>query len=116
MSALRERTTRPTGGNHSVAAGSQHAERSAGHQTQSMREHNLKQLAGDPNLISGIYNYCDRWCERCAFALRCLLSATGQADDPELRDLSNEEFGQTLRNIFRDTGPDLMNRASEFVS
>ena len=91
----------------------------AGHQTQSMREHNLKQLAGDPNLISGIYNYCDRWCERCAFALRCLLSATGQADaqadDPELRDLSNEEFGQKLRNIFRDTGPDLMNRASEFV-
>jgi hypothetical protein len=32
----------------------------------------LDQLAGDPNLISGIYNYCDRWCERCAFTARCL--------------------------------------------
>jgi hypothetical protein len=32
----------------------------------------LDRLAGDPNLISGIYNYCDRWCERCAFTQRCL--------------------------------------------
>ena len=32
----------------------------------------LDQLAGDPNLISGIYNYCDRWCERCACTARCL--------------------------------------------
>ncbi|MBI5692785.1 MAG: hypothetical protein HZC55_22125 [Verrucomicrobia bacterium] len=32
----------------------------------------LDQLAGDPNLIAGIYNYCDRWCERCAFTSRCL--------------------------------------------
>ncbi|KAA3623526.1 MAG: hypothetical protein DWQ02_24375 [Bacteroidetes bacterium] len=22
------------------------------------------------NLISGIYNYCDRWCKRCAFTER----------------------------------------------
>lgn len=32
----------------------------------------LDQLTGDPNLIEGIYNYCDRWCERCAFTSRCL--------------------------------------------
>ena len=32
----------------------------------------LDQLAGDPNLIEGIYNYCDRWCERCAFTAQCL--------------------------------------------
>jgi hypothetical protein len=32
----------------------------------------IDQLAGDPALISGIYNYCDRWCERCAFTARCL--------------------------------------------
>lgn len=32
----------------------------------------LERLAGDPGLISGIYNYCDRWCERCAFTGRCL--------------------------------------------
>lgn len=23
--------------------------------------------------ISGIYNYCDRWCEKCAYTTRCLL-------------------------------------------
>jgi len=22
-------------------------------------------------MIPGIYNYCDRWCERCAFSRRC---------------------------------------------
>jgi hypothetical protein len=27
--------------------------------------------ASDPNLIAGIYNYCDRRCERCAFTRRC---------------------------------------------
>lgn len=32
----------------------------------------LDQLAGDPNLIEGIYNYCDRWCERCGFTAQCL--------------------------------------------
>ena len=28
--------------------------------------------ASDPNLIPGIYNYCDRRCERCRFTARCL--------------------------------------------
>jgi hypothetical protein len=37
--------------------------------------------------------------------------ADPQADDPELRDLSNEKFWQKLRNIFRDTRRDLMSRA-----
>ncbi len=32
----------------------------------------LDRLAEKPGLISGIYNYCDRWCERCAFTERCL--------------------------------------------
>lgn len=82
-----------------------------------MRNNNLKRLAGDPNFISGIYNYCDRWCERCAFTSRCLLYATEQADpdrnDPELRDLSNEKFWQKLRNIFRDTAEMIAEWAAE---
>jgi hypothetical protein len=32
----------------------------------------LGRLARDPTLVPGIYNYCDRWCERCAFTGRCL--------------------------------------------
>jgi hypothetical protein len=29
-------------------------------------------MADEPGLIPGIYRYCDRWCERCAFTARCL--------------------------------------------
>jgi hypothetical protein len=32
--------------------------------------------ARNPNFISGIYNYCDRWCERCPMTDRCLLFAS----------------------------------------
>ena len=31
----------------------------------------IQQLVNDPRCIPGIYNYCDRWCERCAFTSRC---------------------------------------------
>jgi hypothetical protein len=37
-----------------------------------MDKEELKKLAADPNHITGIYNYCDRWCERCSFTARCL--------------------------------------------
>ena len=29
--------------------------------------------AGDPRLIEGVSNYCDRWCDRCRLQDRCLL-------------------------------------------
>ncbi|NTV05870.1 MAG: hypothetical protein HGA59_05100 [Chlorobiaceae bacterium] len=29
-------------------------------------------MVSEPDLIPGIYIYCDRWCERCAFTSRCL--------------------------------------------
>ena len=32
----------------------------------------LDRLAADPTLIPGVYNYCDRWCERCVLTARCL--------------------------------------------
>jgi hypothetical protein len=31
----------------------------------------FSRLVNNPRNISGIYNYCDRWCERCPFTLRC---------------------------------------------
>ena len=37
-----------------------------------MKKDELRKLARNPRFIPGIYNYCDRWCERCAFTLRCL--------------------------------------------
>ncbi len=39
-----------------------------------MDKNRLLEMAQNPELISGIYNYCDRWCERCDFTSRCLQS------------------------------------------
>ena len=82
-----------------------------------MRSDDLRDLARDPNLISGIYNYCDRWCERCQFTSRCFLYASEQADpdldDPEVRDINNEKFWRKLQDIFRNTAEMLAEWADE---
>lgn len=33
----------------------------------------------NPRHIPGIYSYCDRWCARCPFSERCLVSSTARA-------------------------------------
>ena len=43
-----------------------------------MKKTALRKLAQNPNFIPGIFNYCDRWCERCAFTGRCLQYAMEQ--------------------------------------
>ena len=70
-----------------------------------MRRRNLTELANNPDLISGIYNYCDRWCERCPLTSRCLVYATEQEEDnsPENHDIRNEAFWQKLGAIFQET-------------
>jgi hypothetical protein len=37
-----------------------------------MGKSSLKNHAPNPDHIPGIYNYCDRWCERCQLTSRCL--------------------------------------------
>lgn len=70
-----------------------------------MRRRTLTELANNPDLISGVYNYCDRWCERCPLTSRCLVYATEQEDDdsPESRDVRNEAFWRKLGAIFLET-------------
>jgi hypothetical protein len=70
-----------------------------------MKTKDLIKLAQDPKFISGIYNYCDRWCERCTFTSRCLQYAQEQADavDPETNDINNEAFWDKLRSVFEQT-------------
>jgi hypothetical protein len=66
----------------------------------------LKDLAVDPQFISGVYNYCDRWCERCPLTSRCLTYAMEQeedAADPGSRDITNRAFWQRLEGILRET-------------
>jgi hypothetical protein len=65
----------------------------------------LKDLAADPRFISGIYNYCDRWCERCPLSSRCLTYAMEQASgasDPACRDSTNRAFWRRLEGILRE--------------
>ena len=62
-----------------------------------MRRQTLTELSRNPNLISGIYNYCDRWCERCPLSARCLLYATEQEDDDQ-----DERHGESCRQQTRE--------------
>jgi hypothetical protein len=70
-----------------------------------MQRRSLTELASNPDLISGIYNYCDRWCERCPLTSRCLVYATEKEDDDSSRthDLTNEAFWRKLGSIFQET-------------
>jgi hypothetical protein len=67
---------------------------------------NLTELANNPNLISGIYNYCDRWCERCPLTSRCLVYATESEStdnvDTQNNDIRNAAFWQTLSETLAD--------------
>src|SRR2546430_15716919 len=82
-----------------------------------MDKDELMELAGNSEFISGIYNYCDRWCERCQFTSRCFLYATEQADsdldDPEVRDIRNEKFWTKLQSIFKNTAEMISQWAAE---
>ena len=71
-----------------------------------MRRSNLTELASNPDLISGIYNYCDRWCERCPLTTRCLVYATEQVnhhESPESQDIRNEAFWRKLNSVLSET-------------
>lgn len=67
-------------------------------------------MADDPRFIPGIYNYCDRWCERCAFTERCLNYASSQRRGREFVDgfgsdeeFDSEAFVEELTETFQET-------------
>ena len=80
-----------------------------------MKKEEIKKLAENKDLIPGIYNYCDRWCERCAFTARCMNFAMSSkyTDDPEASDITNEKFWQNLSEIFKTTRDMLEESAEE---
>jgi hypothetical protein len=73
------------------------------------------ELATDPKYISGIYNYCDRWCERCPFTSRCLnyVSTDDRSVSTEARDVSNQDFQDKLGETFETTIEMLKDMANE---
>ena len=82
-----------------------------------MDKNELIQLAANRDLISGIYNYCDRWCERCPFTARCLVFATEKADgafdDSEIDDVNNAKFWQKLESTFKQVRQMIVEWAEE---
>lgn len=70
-----------------------------------MDKEELKKLAEDPRFISGIHNYCDRWCERCAFTTKCMSYAISEEhfNDPQAKDINNKKYWDRLSEIFKIT-------------
>lgn len=57
----------------------------------------------NPKHIAGIYNYCDRWCERCAFTAKCaVFEKTGNLNAEE-NDINNKAFWDKLTQTFSET-------------
>jgi hypothetical protein len=78
-----------------------------------MKDRTLR-LVKEGNFIEGIYNYCDRWCERCPFTGKCLNFESGKdapdADGPELWDYLHNVFQATmlmLDEMMEEMGIDL---------
>jgi hypothetical protein len=70
-----------------------------------MKAKRIRELAENKEHIPGIYNYCDRWCERCAYTSKCLTFAASEEALPDAasRDLNNAEFWKELEEIFTST-------------
>jgi len=50
--------------------------------------------------ISGIHNYCDRWCERCEFAIKCLVY--DESEKIKRRHIARGEDPQSVESALHD--------------
>ncbi|OHB54415.1 MAG: hypothetical protein A2173_06685 [Planctomycetes bacterium RBG_13_44_8b] len=80
-----------------------------------MDKEHIKKLAENPDFIPGVYNYCDRWCERCPLTSRCMNFDLSEAefDNPQSRDINNKAFWQKLTEVFQTTLEMLKETAKE---
>jgi hypothetical protein len=59
----------------------------------------------DGDFIPGIYNYCDRWCERCPMTSRCAVYADEQAAYlANSRDAKNDAFWHEINETVESIG------------
>lgn len=76
---------------------------------------NLSTSGNPNNYLEGIYNYCDRWCERCNFTGRCAVYYRTEKDFPSGSILENPaDFFEYLRKIFEETKNMLDDKLKEF--
>jgi len=62
--------------------------------------------------IPGIYNYCDRWCERCTFTSRCRNYENTSKLTPEQLDINNKAFWENISSNFKNSTA-LLKKAAE---
>lgn len=70
-------------------------------------------MATNPKHIQGVYNYCDRWCERCHFTSRCAVYASEGGLSSEEKDINNKAFWDTIANSFAEAATQLQRIANE---
>jgi len=70
-----------------------------------LNRNRLKKLVAEKRFIPGIYNYCDRWCERCPQTSRCLNFSISEEEfsDPQTRDIRNKAFWNKLSGILKES-------------
>jgi hypothetical protein len=75
----------------------------------------LQKIAQSGQFIPGIYNYCDRWCERCPMSSRCSVFAMDRElfADHESVDIRNAAFWEKLAGLLHATTELLRKRAEE---
>ncbi len=56
----------------------------------------------NPKHIPGIYNYCDRWCERCTFTSSCTVYERTSNLNCEQGDVQNRAFWDNMSNSFSE--------------
>ena len=56
-----------------------------------------------PKYISGIFNYCDRWCERCMWTTRCKVYAELEKEGLNEQDIPAEKFWKSLSANYAKT-------------
>lgn len=54
------------------------------------------------SFIPGIYNYCDRWCERCTFTSRCRNYESTTELSSEQLDINNKAFWENISDNFKN--------------
>jgi len=61
-------------------------------------------VSDEPQYIDGVYNYCDRWCERCPLTSRCRSFAMEErlTAEAESRDVHDEVFWESLFEVYEE--------------
>jgi hypothetical protein len=67
-----------------------------------VKKEELLNISQDSRYIEGVYNYCDRWCERCPLTSRCLNYAITEENFGDLNDhdIENQAFWDKLKEMF----------------